>query len=94
MIYEQELLEQIADDERDFAFALRVFDGDLAQLKSVLLWQLSDGLIEVSQISRKRTLTISELKAIFSDDDNFLDASRAANYAIRLTDKGQCCTFS
>lgn len=88
MIAEHELLEQIADDERDFAFALRVFDGDLERFKRALLWQVGDGLIEVRRIDEARVLTISELKAISADETNFLDASRAASYTIRLTDEG------
>ena len=93
MIAEQEWLEQIADDERDFAFALRVFDGNLTRLKSALLWQVSEGLIEIRRVGEAHILTVSELKAIWCDDANFLDASRTANYAIRLTDEGQKRAF-
>ena len=94
MINERELLEQIADDERDFAFALQVFDGDLTRLKSALLWQLNDGLIEIRRAGEARVLTVSQFKSLCCDNANFLDASRAANYAVWLTDKGQRCTFS
>ena len=71
MIFEHELLEQIAEDERDFAFALRVFDGDLTRLKRVLIYQVSDNLIEIRRVSEERILMASELKAICSDDANF-----------------------
>ncbi len=85
---EREFLEQIADDERDFAFALWAYNGDLERLKSSLLWQVNEELIEVRHASGTRKLSVSELKAVWCDDDNFLDAKRAAQFSIRLTDKG------
>ncbi len=94
MIGEHELLEQIADDERDFAFALRIYGGDLTRLKRVLLYQISDDLIEIRRVGEARILMVSELKVVLCDDANFLDASQASNYAIRLTNKGQRCAFS
>ena len=94
MILEYELLEQIADDERDFAFALQIFDSDLVRLKSALLWQVNDELIEIRRAGEVRKLSISELKAIWCDDDNFLDTKRATQFLIRLTDAGQKRAFS
>ena len=69
---EIELLEQIADDERDLAFALTIYNGDLARLKASLLWQANDALIEIWRVGVARPLEFSELKAIWQDDANFL----------------------
>lgn len=80
MILEHELLEQIADDERDFAFALWVFDGALERLKRALLWQVGDGLIEIRRVGEARILTDSELKAI-----KIAFSLRQTSWALRLS---------
>ena len=86
---QQELIDQIAeDDDRDFAFALMIYGGDLAKLKDALLWLSSEEKLEVWKAGGDAPLTVSQLKAIWCDDANFLDAKRARDYVVRATDKG------
>ena len=83
-----DLLEQLDGTARDLAFALLVYGGDLARLKATVLWQASDELVQIWEADGERPLEVSELKAIWCDDANFLDAERAARYRVRATDKG------
>ena len=84
---QQELLFQ-TEDPRDFAFALMIFKGELTRLKDALLWLSSEDMIEIREVEGIRPLEVSQLKAIWCDDANFLNAKRAKRYLVHATDKG------
>ncbi len=85
---QQELLEQTDDSPRDFSFLLGLYGGNLAQLKDALLWLSSEEMLEIRETNGAHPLQVSELKALWCDDGNFLDAERAKRLLVQATQKG------